>query len=96
MESYKRIMDENGSILVDPKYKPNVTTTKLTKAQLKEIKDILNQILPVPSERDYRVQKMTNKKLYELYDKQIKGKHVLKSYFFYQILAKKKIHHFRI
>ena len=53
----------------------------------------MNQILPVQSERDYRVQKATNKKIYELYETLTKGKSVSESYFFYQISTKEKIHH---
>jgi hypothetical protein len=91
--TYGRVLEENGSILVEQRYKSNVIRKRITDDQLKEVKEIVNQILPVQSGRDYRVQEATDKKVYELYETLTKGKPVSKSYFFYQILAKEKIHH---
>jgi transposase len=91
--TYKRVMNEDGNVLVEQKYKSEVTRKRISDEQLKEVKEILNQILPVQSGRDWRVQEMTDKKLYELYDTLAEGKPVSKSYFFYQILDKEKIHH---
>ena len=91
--TYRRVMKGNGSILTEQKYTPNVTRKRVTEDQLKEAKEILDDILPVQSGRDFRPQEMTNKRLYELYESSVEGKPVSKSYFFYQILAKEKIHH---
>ena len=91
--TYKRVLDEDGSILVELKYKPDVTRKRISDSQLIEAKEILDDLIPVQSGRDFRTQEMTNKGLYELYENSIEGKPVSKSYFLYQILTKEKIHH---
>jgi hypothetical protein len=59
-----------------------------------EITRILDDILPIQSEKNYRYQETTDKQLYNIYCNEIvKEDPVSKSFFIYSIVAKEKIKH---
>jgi hypothetical protein len=92
--TFGRVMEDNGSTLVNQLYAINVTRSVVTQEQIDLIKKIINDILPVQSGRFYRYQEETDNSLYERYVAEIKsGKAVSKSFFIYKILAKENIHH---
>jgi hypothetical protein len=54
----------------------------------------LDDIIPKQSEIEYRYQKITDKKLYDIYQREImNGDLVSKTFFIYSIVTKEKIRH---
>jgi len=68
---YKAIK-EKGAILLNMKYKPNTKRHKIKHTEQITITDIINELLPVRSGRNWRTKTTTFKKLYTLYCEQSK------------------------
>jgi hypothetical protein len=93
LRTFNRIKEDSTNSLLEIKYTVGVTRSRVSQEQLDEIKRILEDILPKQSGRDFRNQEVTDKKLYETYQAEVKGgAAVSKSFFIYTVLAAEKIH----
>jgi len=82
--TWKRIQHESGIQLLVHKYTVGATREKISQDQTDEIKRILEDILPVQSGRNYRVQEETDENIYQAYCQTVKkGIPVGKTYFIY-------------
>lgn len=92
--TYDRVMEDDGTTLVEQKYAINVERERISETQKEEIKKILDDILPIQSGRKYRYQEQTDDWIYQQYVVSVQnGNAVSKTFFIYNILAKELIHH---
>jgi hypothetical protein len=90
---FHRIHEDNRNTL-NQKYSIGVKKKRIIDEQLMEVKRILDDILPKQSGRHFRIQEMTDQKLYENYAAEVqKGEIVSKSFFINKILSSEKIHY---
>jgi hypothetical protein len=59
--TYNRLVEQKDSEIVARKYRIGVKREKISQKQKMEITRILDDILPIQSERNYRYQKITDK-----------------------------------
>ena len=91
--TYNRLSEEDSKVL-QTKYSIGVKRQRVTDEQIDEIHRILDDILPKQSGRDFRIQEVTDKKLYDTYYAEvISGDPVSKTFFIYNVLSKEKIEH---
>jgi hypothetical protein len=91
---YSKVNKDRGRFIVNLKYPPKVTRSKLAKKKIPMIQEILNQpnVLPILSGRSYRVQTQSNYQIYLNY-KQHDSNPVSFSFFKTKILDKERIWH---
>ena len=92
--TFNRVMKEDGNTIINQKYAIGTKKERVSKQRKDEVQNILDDILPVQSGRNYRYQEITNKALYEKYLSLVKsGSPLSKTYFIYTILAQYNVHH---
>lgn len=93
-ETIRRAKKNDGTILQLQSI-PNQKKPRITQDQEDAAIDFLDEVLPVVSGRDYRILKMTQEKLYELYIEKCNELGIEnplgKTYFFDNILGKQKL-----
>ncbi len=81
-------MEDDGSKLTGIFYAMNTTRERISPERVEKSLQILDELIPVVSRRDYRYQEVTGDHLYEQYcEKLQKGLPVSKSYFVEKILS---------
>ena len=89
--TYSRLVKQEDPEIVSRKYAIGVTREKITQEQRKEIKKILDDILPIQSGRNYKYQETTDTQLYDTYNSEVvNGNPVSKSFFIYSVVAKER------
>lgn len=93
--TFDRSISDDRENIINQKYAIEANRKeRISNERKEEIKNILDDILPVQSGRNYRYQEITNKTLYEKYVSLVKsGNPVSKTYFIYTILSQYNIHH---